>query len=144
MARERIQDWTGKIIGFKEQIGTKRWLYDFYGNKVEENAEIYHWKYDLPEEEVLIPNEFIIKKQDVEEDWAEFFGQIHGIHVLEKKIEHDMEVTDYQTREMNVLAQGTEVYCLPAKQEQIYVMMALFTEKNLCIKMKEDSSVYFI
>ncbi len=34
MAREKIQDWTGKIIGFKEQIGTKRWLYDFYGNKL--------------------------------------------------------------------------------------------------------------
>lgn len=34
MAREKIQDYTGKIIGFTEIIGTKRWLYDFYGKKV--------------------------------------------------------------------------------------------------------------
>ena len=34
MAREKITDWTGKIIGFKEQIGNRLWLYDFYGRKL--------------------------------------------------------------------------------------------------------------
>ena len=34
MAREKITDWTGKIIGFKEQSGNRLWLYDFYGRKL--------------------------------------------------------------------------------------------------------------
>lgn len=34
MAREPIKDWTGKIIGFTEQSGNKKWLSDFYGRRV--------------------------------------------------------------------------------------------------------------
>ena len=46
MAREKIQDYTGKIIGFTEIIGTKRWLYDFYGKKVgyyDRSTNIWSW-----------------------------------------------------------------------------------------------------
>ena len=34
MAREKLKDWTGKIIGFKEQLGSRLWLYVFYGRKL--------------------------------------------------------------------------------------------------------------
>lgn len=34
MAREKIQDYTGKIIGFTEVSGNKKWLYDFHGRKI--------------------------------------------------------------------------------------------------------------
>ena len=34
MAREPIKDWTGKIIGFVEWSGNKKWLSDFYGRKL--------------------------------------------------------------------------------------------------------------
>ncbi|MBR6549451.1 MAG: hypothetical protein IKT68_07925 [Clostridia bacterium] len=34
MAREPIKDWTGKIIGFTEWSGNKKWLSDFYGRKL--------------------------------------------------------------------------------------------------------------
>ena len=34
MAREPIKDWTGKIIGFTEWSGNKKWLSDFYGRRL--------------------------------------------------------------------------------------------------------------
>lgn len=34
MAREKIQDNTGKIIGWFEDVGTKIWITDFYGRKL--------------------------------------------------------------------------------------------------------------
>ena len=34
MAREPIKDWTGKIIGFVEWSGNKKWLSDFYGRRL--------------------------------------------------------------------------------------------------------------
>lgn len=34
MAREAIKDYTGKILGFTELSGTKKWLYTFHGAKV--------------------------------------------------------------------------------------------------------------
>lgn len=34
MAKERIKDWTGKILGSTEQIGSRLWLYDFSGRKL--------------------------------------------------------------------------------------------------------------
>lgn len=34
MAKEKIQDWTGKIIGWVEWVGDKKWLFDFYGRKL--------------------------------------------------------------------------------------------------------------
>ncbi len=34
MAREKIQDWTGKIIGFVEWSGNKKWISDFYGRRL--------------------------------------------------------------------------------------------------------------
>ena len=47
MAREKIQDWTGKILGFKEQIGSKLWLYDWTGRKIgyydSSTGKTYDW-----------------------------------------------------------------------------------------------------
>lgn len=34
MARESIKDWTGKIIGWVEWSGDRKWLSDFYGVKL--------------------------------------------------------------------------------------------------------------
>ncbi len=34
MAREKITDWTGKIIGWVEWSGNKKWLSDFYGRRL--------------------------------------------------------------------------------------------------------------
>ena len=34
MAREKIQDYTGKIIGWVEWFGNKKWLSDFYGKRL--------------------------------------------------------------------------------------------------------------
>lgn len=34
MAREKIQDWTGKIIGWIEWTGNKKWLSDFNGRRL--------------------------------------------------------------------------------------------------------------
>ena len=31
MAREKLKDWTGRIIGQTEQIGSRLWLYDWTG-----------------------------------------------------------------------------------------------------------------
>lgn len=34
MAREKIQDHTGKILGWIEWSGNKKWLSDFYGKRL--------------------------------------------------------------------------------------------------------------
>ncbi len=34
MAREKITDWTGKIIGWVEWSGNKKWISDFYGRRL--------------------------------------------------------------------------------------------------------------
>ena len=34
MAREKLKDWTGRIIGQTEQIGSRLWLYDWTGRKL--------------------------------------------------------------------------------------------------------------
>ncbi len=34
MAREKIQDYTGKIIGWIEWSGNKKWISDFYGRRL--------------------------------------------------------------------------------------------------------------
>lgn len=34
MSREKIQDWSGKIIGWIEWSGDKKWLSDFYGRRL--------------------------------------------------------------------------------------------------------------
>ena len=34
MAKEKITDWTGKIIGWVEWSGNKKWLFDFYHRKL--------------------------------------------------------------------------------------------------------------
>ena len=34
MAREAIKDWQGKIIGWLEWLGNKKWLSDFYGRRL--------------------------------------------------------------------------------------------------------------
>lgn len=34
MARDKITDWTGKIIGWIEWSGNKKWLSDFYGRRL--------------------------------------------------------------------------------------------------------------
>ena len=34
MAKEKITDWTGKIIGWVEWSGNKKWLSDFYGRRL--------------------------------------------------------------------------------------------------------------
>lgn len=34
MAKEWIKDWTGKLLGYTEQSGTRLWLYDWYGRKL--------------------------------------------------------------------------------------------------------------
>ncbi len=34
MEREAIKDWQGKILGWSEWSGSKKWLMDFYGKKL--------------------------------------------------------------------------------------------------------------
>lgn len=34
MAKEKIQDWTGKIIGWVEWSGNKKWLSDWQGRRL--------------------------------------------------------------------------------------------------------------
>ena len=34
MAREPIKDWQGKILGFVEWSGNKKWISDFYGKRL--------------------------------------------------------------------------------------------------------------
>ncbi len=34
MAREKLKDWTGRIIGETEWVGNRQWLYDWTGRKI--------------------------------------------------------------------------------------------------------------
>lgn len=34
MAREAIKNWQGRIIGFVEWSGNRKWLSDFYGRRL--------------------------------------------------------------------------------------------------------------
>ena len=47
MAREKIKDWQGRVLGETEQIGTKLWLFDFYGRRLgyydSANNTTYDW-----------------------------------------------------------------------------------------------------
>lgn len=47
MAREKLKDWTGKIIGHTEQIGSRLWLYDWTGRKIgyydSSTGKTYDW-----------------------------------------------------------------------------------------------------
>lgn len=34
MARETLRDWQGKILGYVEWSGNRKWLSDFYGKRL--------------------------------------------------------------------------------------------------------------
>lgn len=48
MALEKLTDWTGKIIGWTEWQGNKKWLYDFNHRKLgyydKSTNKTYDWQ----------------------------------------------------------------------------------------------------
>ena len=47
MAKEWIKDWTGKLLGYTEQRGTRLWLHDWQGRQLgyydSSTGKTYDW-----------------------------------------------------------------------------------------------------